>query len=74
MRKRPVADHIHRFADIHYYFTAPSPRPVQHRFDKGSYLYVYHNATRHSSRLEIANHPGTSDQDAFQGSKHDLES
>ncbi|OQD77712.1 hypothetical protein PENDEC_c002G05139 [Penicillium decumbens] len=56
------------FADIHYYFTAPTPRPLHHRFDKGSYLYIYHDASQNKARLEIANNPGTSDQDAFHGS------
>ena len=23
------------FADVHYYFNAPTPRPLSHRFDKG---------------------------------------
>ncbi|PCG96552.1 Hypothetical protein PENO1_067680 [Penicillium occitanis (nom. inval.)] len=55
------------FADVHYYFTNPTPNPTYHRFDKGSYLYVYHDAARGSARLEIANNPGTNDQDAFQG-------
>lgn len=55
------------FTDVHYYFTNPTPNPTYHRFDKGSYLYVYHDAARGSARLEIANNPGTKDQDAFQG-------
>ncbi|OOQ86683.1 putative RNA recognition motif-containing protein [Penicillium brasilianum] len=55
------------FADIHYYFTAPTPRPLQHRFEKGSYLYVYHDASQNRARIEIANNPGTPDQDAFYG-------
>ncbi|KAL2813542.1 hypothetical protein BJX63DRAFT_215257 [Aspergillus granulosus] len=55
------------FADIHYYFTAPTPKPALHRFDKGSYLYLYHNAAQQKTRIEIANNPGTPDQDAFNG-------
>ncbi|KKK19596.1 hypothetical protein P175DRAFT_0437937 [Aspergillus ochraceoroseus IBT 24754] len=55
------------FADIHYYFTAPNPKPLLHRFDKGSYLYLYHNAALHTTRIEVANNPGTQDQDAFNG-------
>ncbi|PKY02519.1 hypothetical protein P168DRAFT_328564 [Aspergillus campestris IBT 28561] len=55
------------FADIHYYFTDPTPKPLQHRFDKGSYLYLYHNATQRKTRLEVANHPGSPEQDAFNG-------
>ncbi|KAF3480645.1 uncharacterized protein GIQ15_05992 [Arthroderma uncinatum] len=56
------------FTDVHYYFTAPSPHPTHHRFDKGSYLYIYHNPTQGGSRIEIANNPGTREQDAFNGS------
>ncbi|KAL2863814.1 uncharacterized protein BJX67DRAFT_362713 [Aspergillus lucknowensis] len=55
------------FADIHYYFTAPTPKPLVHRFDKSSYLYLYHNAAQQKTRIEVANHPGTPDQDAFNG-------
>ncbi|KAF9893618.1 hypothetical protein FE257_010930 [Aspergillus nanangensis] len=55
------------FADIHCYFSAPSPRPVHHRFDKGSYVYIYYSATQHKARLEVANNPGTAVQDAFNG-------
>ena len=57
----------YRYTDIHYYFAPPTVRPVLHRFDKASYLYVYHNSTRDTNRIEIANNPGTQDQDAFHG-------
>ncbi|EGD89574.1 hypothetical protein H112_03200 [Trichophyton rubrum D6] len=56
------------FSDVHYYFTAPSPQPTHHRFDKGSYLYIYHNPSQGGSRIEIANNPGTREQGAFNGS------
>ncbi|PGG95476.1 hypothetical protein GX51_08234 [Blastomyces parvus] len=56
------------FVDVHYYFSAPTPRPLHHRFDKGSYLYVYHDAVQNKARIEIANHPGLPEQDAFCGS------
>lgn len=59
--------HCFSFADIHYYFTAPTPKPLHHRFDKGSYLYIYHDDADNKARIEIANNPGTPDQDAFQG-------
>ncbi|EEH45132.1 uncharacterized protein PADG_01282 [Paracoccidioides brasiliensis Pb18] len=60
------------FVDVHYYFSAPSPRPAHHRFDKGSYLYVYHDAVQHkAARIEIANYPGMPEQDAFCGSLGD---
>ncbi|KAJ5947770.1 hypothetical protein N7466_000785 [Penicillium verhagenii] len=52
-------------ADIHYYFTAPTPKPLYHRFEKSSYLYIYQ--AQNKARIEIANNPGTPEQDAFQG-------
>jgi hypothetical protein len=54
-----------RFADIHYYFCEPVPRPLHHRFDKASYVYLYR--TDKNARLQIANHAGTPEQDAFSG-------
>ncbi|KAL3475161.1 hypothetical protein BJX99DRAFT_230107 [Aspergillus californicus] len=56
------------FADIHYYFTAPTPKPFYHRFEKSSYLYLYHNAAQQKTRIEVANNPGSPEQDAFNGS------
>ncbi|KAK6435806.1 hypothetical protein LTR95_008006 [Oleoguttula sp. CCFEE 5521] len=55
------------FADVHYYFSDQSTKPVHHRFSKGSYVYLYHNAAESRAKLEIANHAGTPDQDAFHG-------
>ncbi|KAH6620561.1 hypothetical protein C7974DRAFT_399980 [Boeremia exigua] len=55
------------FADIHYYFSPPTQQPPHHRFDKSSYVYLYHNPMRQTGRVEIANHPGTPNQDAFAG-------
>ncbi|ODM23721.1 hypothetical protein SI65_01310 [Aspergillus cristatus] len=55
------------FADVHSYFSEPTPKPIHHRFDKGSYLYIYHDAAQHKSRIEVANNPGTPFQDAFNG-------
>jgi hypothetical protein len=60
---------MNSFADIHYYISPPSQKPAHHRFDKGSYVYLYHNPIRQSGRIEIANHAGTPDQDAFAGRK-----
>ena len=57
------------FADIHYYFSAPTPRPPAHRFDKGSYFYFYGNKNGSGGRLEIANNVGKPEQDAFTGCK-----
>jgi hypothetical protein len=55
------------FTDVHYYFNNPSSKPVHHRFSKGSYTYIYHNPTDRRAKLEIANHAGTPEQDAFSG-------
>ncbi|KAF9698743.1 hypothetical protein EKO04_003263 [Ascochyta lentis] len=55
------------FADVHYYFSPPTHQPPHHRFDKSSYVYLYHNPMRQSGRIEIANNPGTPNQDAFAG-------
>ncbi|KAJ5709366.1 hypothetical protein N7493_010700 [Penicillium malachiteum] len=59
---------VNVLADIHYYFTAPTPKSLHDRFEKGSYLYIYHNASQNTVRLEVANNAGTQDQDAFQAS------
>lgn len=42
-------------------------KPLHHRFSRGSYTYIYHNPTEQRAKLEIANHAGTPDQDAFFG-------
>merc|ERR1711977_773223 len=55
------------FADIHYYYGPPSAKPPHHRFDKGSYVYLFENASQRRARIEIANNAGTADQDAFTG-------
>jgi hypothetical protein len=68
MRLLTIALIIGSFTDVHYYFNDPSSRPVHHRFSKGSYTYLYHNPTDHRAKLEIANHAGTPEQDAFHGS------
>lgn len=59
---------IHRsFADVHYFLGPPNTKTPHHRFDKGSYVYVFECAAERKARLEIANHAGTPDQDAFNG-------
>lgn len=63
---------LHSFADVHYYFGAPNPRPLHHRFDKGSYVYLYRDPSKGRGRLEIANNPGSPEQDAFTGCKRRL--
>ncbi|KAF2089163.1 hypothetical protein K490DRAFT_72769 [Saccharata proteae CBS 121410] len=55
------------FADVHYFFTHPDSKPSHHRFDKSSYVYLYYNAGERRARIEIANHAGTPEQDAFMG-------
>ncbi|KAI9843974.1 MAG: hypothetical protein M1837_006015 [Sclerophora amabilis] len=58
---------LSHFADVHYYFSAPGANPLHHRFDKGSYVYLFRNASQDQARLEVANNAGTSAQDAFSG-------
>ncbi|KAF5674741.1 hypothetical protein FHETE_2815 [Fusarium heterosporum] len=55
------------FADVHYFYGPETMRPRHHRFDKGSYVYLFENANERRCRIEIANQPGTEDQDAFEG-------
>ncbi|KAI5369972.1 hypothetical protein Slin15195_G008500 [Septoria linicola] len=55
------------FADVHYYFGDPSSKPAHDRFSKGSYVYLYYNVNTYQAKLEVANHAGTPDQDAFHG-------
>ncbi|KAL0934730.1 RNA recognition motif-containing protein [Colletotrichum truncatum] len=61
----PIA--LHSFGDIHYFYGPPTNNPPHHRFDKGSYVYLFENANDRRARIEIANQPGTDDQDAFDG-------
>ena len=56
-----------RFADVHYYYGSPTAKPPHHRFDKGSYVYLFENAAQRRARLEVANNAGTPEQDAFNG-------
>ena len=58
-----------RFGDIHYFYGPETQSPRHHRFDKDSYVYLFENANEGRARLEIANNPGTDDQDAFDGRK-----
>ncbi|KAH7395939.1 hypothetical protein BKA64DRAFT_746079 [Cadophora sp. MPI-SDFR-AT-0126] len=55
------------FADVHYFYGPRAARPPHHRFDKGSYVYLFENASQRRARIEIANNPGTAEQDAFTG-------
>ncbi|KAH8899188.1 hypothetical protein GQ53DRAFT_741285 [Thozetella sp. PMI_491] len=55
------------FADVHYFYGPPTDDPPHHRFDKGSYIYLFENANQGRARIEVANQPGTDNQDAFDG-------
>lgn len=55
------------FGDVHYFYGPRNANPPHHRFDKGSYVYLFENAGERRARIEVANQPGTDDQDAFDG-------
>lgn len=55
------------YADIHYFLGPPAAKPPHHRFDRGSYVYIFEHAAERRARLEIANQAGTPDQDALNG-------
>ncbi|KAK4196939.1 hypothetical protein QBC40DRAFT_109293 [Triangularia verruculosa] len=55
------------FGDVHYFYGPPTATPPHHRFDKGSYVYLFEDPNQGRARLEIANQPGTEEQDAFDG-------
>jgi hypothetical protein len=68
MAARPGEDIVATlFGDIHYFYGPPTDNPPHHRFDKGSYVYLFEDVDQRRARIEIANHPGTEDQDAFDG-------
>ncbi|KAG7292880.1 hypothetical protein NEMBOFW57_002925 [Staphylotrichum longicolle] len=68
MAARPGEEHVATlYGDVHYFYGPPTDNPPHHRFDKGSYVYLFEDANQGRARLEIANHPGTDDQDAFDG-------
>ncbi|RWA11099.1 hypothetical protein EKO27_g3994 [Xylaria grammica] len=68
MAVRPGEENVATlFGDIHYFYGPPTASPPHHRFDKGSYVYLFENASQRRARVEIANQPGTDDQDAFDG-------
>ncbi|KAI0427045.1 hypothetical protein F5Y09DRAFT_317217 [Xylaria sp. FL1042] len=68
MAVRPGEENVATlFGDIHYFYGPPTANPPHHRFDKGSYVYLFENASQRRARIEIANQPGTDDQDAFDG-------
>ncbi|TGJ85709.1 hypothetical protein E0Z10_g3024 [Xylaria hypoxylon] len=68
MAVRPGEENVATlFGDIHYFYGPPTSSPPHHRFDKGSYVYLFENASQRRARIEVANQPGTDDQDAFDG-------
>ncbi|KAI0389108.1 hypothetical protein F5Y17DRAFT_144272 [Xylariaceae sp. FL0594] len=68
MAVRPGEENVATlFGDVHYFYGSPTEKPLHHRFDKGSYVYLFENANDRRARIEIANQPGTEDQDAFDG-------
>ncbi|KAF2968096.1 hypothetical protein GQX73_g5492 [Xylaria multiplex] len=68
MAVRPGEENVATlFGDVHYFYGPPTANPPHHRFDKGSYVYLFENASQRRARIEIANQPGTDDQDAFDG-------
>ncbi|ORY70258.1 uncharacterized protein BCR38DRAFT_333141 [Pseudomassariella vexata] len=68
MAVRPGEENVATlFGDIHYFYGPPTANPPHHRFDKGSYIYLFENANDRRARIEVANQPGTEDQDAFDG-------
>jgi hypothetical protein len=68
MATRPGEENVATlFADVHYFYGPETMKPRHHRFDKGSYVYLFENANERRCRIEIANQPGTEDQDAFEG-------
>lgn len=70
MAGRPGEENVATlFGDVHYFYSDPAAIPPHHRFDKGSYVYLFENAGEGRARIEIANQPGTDNQDAFDGCK-----
>ncbi|KAI0121083.1 hypothetical protein BJ170DRAFT_144751 [Xylariales sp. AK1849] len=68
MAVRPGEENVATlFGDIHYFYGPPTANPPHHRFDKGSYVYLFENANNRRARIEVANQPGTDVQDAFDG-------
>ncbi|KAI0020148.1 hypothetical protein F4780DRAFT_743901 [Xylariomycetidae sp. FL0641] len=68
MAVRPGEENVATlFGDVHYFYAPPTTKPPHHRFDKGSYVYLFENANDRRARIEIANQPGTDEQAAFDG-------
>ncbi|RYO88496.1 hypothetical protein DL764_008722 [Monosporascus ibericus] len=68
MAVRPGEENVATlYGDVHYFYGDPAANPPHHRFDKGSYVYLFENANDRRARIEIANQPGTDNQDSFDG-------
>ncbi|RYP07812.1 hypothetical protein DL765_009011 [Monosporascus sp. GIB2] len=68
MSVRPGEENVATlYGDVHYFYGDPAADPPHHRFDKGSYVYLFENANDRRARIEVANQPGTDNQDAFDG-------
>ncbi|KAH7153013.1 hypothetical protein EDB81DRAFT_881962 [Dactylonectria macrodidyma] len=68
MAVRPGEENVATlFGDIHYFYGPPEVKPRHHRFDNGSYVYLFENVNERRCRIEVANNPGTDGQDAFDG-------
>ncbi|KAJ4424364.1 hypothetical protein N0V82_000883 [Gnomoniopsis sp. IMI 355080] len=69
MAVRPGEENVATlFGDVHYFYGPETADPPHHRFNKGSYVYLFENANERRARIEIANLVGTDNQDAFDGS------
>ncbi|KAI9682077.1 MAG: hypothetical protein M1817_000131 [Caeruleum heppii] len=55
------------YADVHFYLGDPTERRPHHRFEKGSYVYLYRTPSEGKARVQVANNAGTSHQDACSG-------
>ncbi|RKF65495.1 hypothetical protein OnM2_007005 [Erysiphe neolycopersici] len=54
-------------ADVHYIYNSLTAQPLHHRFDKESHVYLYENASKRQTRIEITNQTGTRNKDAVDG-------
>ncbi|RDA87117.1 hypothetical protein CP532_0157 [Ophiocordyceps camponoti-leonardi (nom. inval.)] len=68
MAARPGEENVAiLFGDVHYFYAPREHKPQHHRFDCSSYVYLFEDVGNARCRVEIANHPGTENQDAFTG-------
>ncbi|PFH54973.1 hypothetical protein XA68_11282 [Ophiocordyceps unilateralis] len=68
MAARPGEENVAvLFGDVHYFYLPRDVKPQHHRFDRSSYVYLFEDVSNSRCRVEIANYPGTENQDAFTG-------